>query len=461
MKLSALRVLVVTILAIAISSVATWAGDSGTNGLAAGWKPHMARRLNGAAAPIPVPAKLQIVTQSWNRVVAVPYIVYMPEKKRLLMLVACDYPHRAMLLTSDDLGGTWTKPRYLHVDAQGKPDAGMATNLIYLGNGKAMLTEESRRWFSDDYGETWRSGVVPPLPDGKLWNAWDPQLVEKDPGTGKVVRLVETGYSVDTAIYEAATGAKCSQGYLRFSTDEGSTWTAPLKVPQWHGVNEVALLRATNGEMIAACRTDIPLKGTTLDHYEGLGVSISKDDGRTWSDLNMLYHWGRHHPSMVRLPGGQIVMTYVVRLGYVRTADDLPQYGIEAVVSRDHGRTWDLDHRYLLQTWTGNWKGPNKCAPGRQEWWASSQATSSVLLLDGSILTAFGTGYRSQTGPDNQPTPRDVGLVLWRPVEQPLDGDRTIRDAPFDSDLRNVVDPATGKPVAPAPTGGNAGPRRL
>ncbi len=47
-----------------------------------------------------LPAQFQIVTESWNRVVAVPYIIYMPEKDRLLMLVNCDYPHHAEVLFS-------------------------------------------------------------------------------------------------------------------------------------------------------------------------------------------------------------------------------------------------------------------------------------------------------------------------------------------------------------------------
>ena len=186
-----------------------------------------------------------------------------------------------------------------------------------------------------------------------------------------------------------------------------------------------------------------------IDHYNGLGVSISKDNGATWSKPNMLYEWGRHHPSMVLMPNGDIVMTYVVRKGYVDTPDGYPQFGIEAVVSQDHGQTWDLDHRYLLHTWVGNRKrnGSSENQPGPQAWWASSQATSSVLLPDGSILTAFGTGYRSQPGPDNLPTPRDVGLVLWQPGDRPINGDRTLRDAPFDSVLRNVFDPTLGLPL--------------
>jgi hypothetical protein len=211
-------------------------------------------------------------------------------------------------------------------------------------------------------------------------------------------------------------------------------------VPQWEGVSEAALLRAANRYHVAACRTDIPArsKGETLDHYEGLGISIFKDGGRTWSDVKKLYDWGRPHPSLVLMPNHDIVMAYVVRKGYVDTSDGYPQFGIEAVVSHDHGQTWDLDHCYLLHTWIGNRKGPNA-------WWASSQATSSVLLPKGIILTAFGTGYQSQPGKDGLPTPRDVGLVLWHLDDKPLTRDRAIRDAPFDSDLRNLVDPATSR----------------
>jgi len=193
-------------------------------------------------------------------------------------------------------------------------------------------------------------------------------------------------------------------------------------------------VRAKNGDLVAACRTDFRGKfRTEVDHYEGLAVSVSKDNGYTWSSPNRLYDWGRHHPSMVVLPNADVVMTYVVRRGYPDTAEGFPQFGIEAVVSHDNGQTWDLDHRYVLASWAGNRKGPT-C------WWASSQATSSVLLPDGSILTAFGTGYRAQSGPDGLPTPRDVGLIQWRANKGPVNAERTVAEAPFDSDLRNRFD---------------------
>ena len=49
----------------------------------ASWKMHNVRRLAGGATEQIIPARLQIVTENWNRVVAVPYITYMPEKDRL------------------------------------------------------------------------------------------------------------------------------------------------------------------------------------------------------------------------------------------------------------------------------------------------------------------------------------------------------------------------------------------
>jgi hypothetical protein len=408
------------------------------------WNSHAVRQLNGTSPEIRIPAKFQIVTESWNRVVAVPYIVYMPEKDRLLMLVSCDYPHQAMVLSSDDHGEHWTKPSYVHVDDKGKPDTGMGVSLTYLGKGNVTLVA-GKRWFSGDYGATWKDSIpVEPMPNKKPWNTWDPMLVERDAATGTVVRLFETGYDVDWPAYQAAKGADYSFAHLRTSTDAGRHWSQAVQVPQWRGVSEVALLRAANGDLVAACRTDIPpkFKGQTLDHYEGLAVSISKDGGRSWSTLNKLYDWGRHHPAMLLMPNGDILMTYVVRLGYVDAKDGTPQFGVEAVVSHDNGATWDLDHRYILHFWKGNRKDENA-------WWASSQCTSPVLLPDGSVLTAFGTGYRVAPKPavPNQPAPRDIGLVLWRFGGAISDTDRTIRNAPKDSDVRNLFDPSTGKPA--------------
>jgi hypothetical protein len=401
------------------------------------WKPEVVRQLNGSAAQIKLPGKIQIVTESWNRVVAIPYIVYMPEKDRVLMLVLCDDKLHPMILWSDDHGATWTQPKHLHSDSSGKPDAGSgdAVGLTYLGNGGAVLATGGglHLWFSNDYGETWGDKTpLPPGPNGEPFYVWDRFFVDSDPSTGRVVRLVETGFTQS----EDQDGWS-DQGLIRFSPDEGRTWSEAIPVPEWRGICEVVLTRAKNGDLVAACRSDGPRKYQKIlgDHASGLGVSISKDNGHTWSKVNLLYNWGRHHPSPVVLANGDIVMSYVVRVGYHRTPEDYPQYGIEAVVSHDNGQTWDLDHRYILTTWKATRSGPNA-------WFQSSQATSTVLLPDGSLLTAFGTGYRAIASPKARfGEPRDVALVLWKVNTGPVNADKTISNASFDSDLRNKFDP--------------------
>jgi hypothetical protein len=406
----------------------------GTAAAASGWNNHTVRLLNGTQPDVPVSASFQIVTEAWKRVVAVPYIVYMPEKKRVLMLVSCDYPHHPEVLYSDDEGATWSKPHPVLFDGAGEGIDGLGTALTYLGNGRVLFLAAGARWVSKDYGETWkRLSELAKTIDDHRWYTWDPIWVDRDPTSGAITRLVETGYTVIRPEGEK----HYSQAYLRLSGDLGTTWSESVRVPAWRGINEVSLIRTGNGILLGAYRTDIPKQkeGEWIDHYEGLGITQSKDDGKTWSNVTMLYDYGRHHPSMVLLPDGRLVMTYVVRKGYVDTAEGFPQFGIEAVISDDNGQSWDLDHRYILHWWHGD-------RTDKDKWWTSSQATSTVLLADGDLLTAFGTGYRSKASEKpNQPGPRDAGLIRWRLGEANFDGTTVIGDAHFESDTRNIVNP--------------------
>ena len=405
--------------------------------LADAWDTHTVRLLNGTQPDIAVPAKLQIVSETWKRVVAVPYIVYMPEKKRLLMLVSCDYPHHPETLYSDDEGATWSAPRAVVSAKDDTPVPGLGTALTYLGNGHVLFLAGTTRWRSTDFGATWNPlSEIAKTVDGHHWYSWDPLWADRDSTAGdEVTRLIEAGYTV----IRPEDGTKhFSQGYIRFSSDQGATWSESTRVPQWKGVNEVAMLRIADGALMGAYRTDIPKQkeGEWIDHYSGMGVTFSKDNGKTWTKNEPLYDYGRHHPSTVLLPGGRLVMTYVVRKGYVDTPEGFPQFGIEAIVSDDNGQSWDLDHRYILHAWHGDRTDDNK-------WWPSSQATSTVLLPGGDLLTAFGTGYRSkETDTPNKPGPRDAGLVRWQLSDAPLDDTTTRRDAHFESDTRNIVDPA-------------------
>ena len=241
--------------------------------------------------------------------------------------------------------------------------------------------------------------------------------MDRDAATGQVVRLAETAYSHNGDDYPKP--GYFSQAYLRFSFDGGRSWEPDRAVPAWKHFNEVALCRAANGTIVACCRSDInpwyrdaahrPAGLHEPDLYSGFGVSLSHDNGQTWSPVSPLFEYGRHFCSMVVMPNREIVMTYVVRIGYPCNVDGFPQYGIEAVVSRDHGVTWDMSRRLIVDEWTGNLRGHNA-------WWASPQSTSTVLLPDGSLLTAYGRAADCLPSADgkNGP-PRDIGLVRWTP----------------------------------------------
>ena len=126
-----------------------------------------------------LPAEMQWISRSWNGQNAqMPYLAYLSERDRLLMLVECGKtPIGSALITSDDHGKTWSPRRWLSLDKAGKPNA-FALGLTYLGQGKLLAFGEDLKqpfWFSSDYGQTWQRTETKPSP-GEMY-AWDPLLV--------------------------------------------------------------------------------------------------------------------------------------------------------------------------------------------------------------------------------------------------------------------------------------------
>lgn len=366
---------------------------------------HVVLRLEGEAKPVAIRAEMQWTSQPWDGENAqMPYLVFLPDKERLLMLVQCGQPIRSALISSEDWGQTWSARHWLSTDPAGRPE-GVGLGLTCLSRGELLAFPEDLKtlWSSTDYGRTWTGNAGREA--GVETYAWDPLLVVRD-SQGRVERVAQGCWS-PTGIPWGSPEAPYSQAFFRTSTDAGRTWSELSKVPQWLGVNEVQLIRAANGDWVAACRTDYPRRFARLqfDHYGGLGVSISKNQGRTWSDVKSLYEWGRHHPSLVLLPDKRILMTYVVRLGYPNNALGFPQFGVEAICSSDHGKTWDIGHRHVLARWVGNLKD-------ERSWFCSAQSTSTVLLPDGTLLTAFGTGFSNHAGTSR--CKMDVALTRWR-----------------------------------------------
>ena len=246
---------------------------------------HVVQQINGEREPISLPAEIQWISRPWYKKrsdenAQMPYLAYLPEKDRVVMLVVTHHPTYTALIFSDDHGKTWSKRKWLITDAMGLPKPGIALGLSNLGGGKLLAYPEDvshGRWLSSDFGETWKFSSAQESAEKRY--AWDPLLVINNSNSkGHARKLFEASYR-PTGVAWGSPAGFYSQGYLRSSTDDGQTWSNDVKVPQWLGVNEVNLLQASNGDLVAACRTDYPKRFAhhKLDHYGGLAVSISKD----------------------------------------------------------------------------------------------------------------------------------------------------------------------------------------
>jgi hypothetical protein len=132
------------------------------------------------------------------------------------------------------------------------------------------------------------------------------------------------------------------------------------------------------------------------DNLEGIAVSISKGNGLTWSALKSLYQGGRMHANLLRMPDGRLVMTYIVRQDYEGVRRVSYRRGCEALVSSDHGLTWNLEEKYILDEFEYSDGTPLSLACGH---------LSSTLLNDGHILTAYGN-YLAKA----------AVVIRWRPA---------------------------------------------
>ena len=104
------------------------------------WQTSTIRQLDSGNMVV-LPAQRQDVSKGWNRIAQIPYMVYMPERDRVLMLLNRDKPLEAMTLSSDDHGATWSEPRYVQIADDGKPDTlnSIGTGLAYLGKGLVLI----------------------------------------------------------------------------------------------------------------------------------------------------------------------------------------------------------------------------------------------------------------------------------------------------------------------------------
>jgi hypothetical protein len=373
-----------------------------------GWKPHLLRKGDGKGGWRYRDAEYQILHKPGGKYV-MPFGVTRMDNGELLLVGSwhdgsSEDAHKSekpVTGFSRDSGGTWTALESI-AGAAGRP-----VMLAYTGGGNLFfqtdLEKSIRQFFTSDYGRTWTAQLLQPALNGEPFNGEGNMLVDRDSGAG---RIAAVGYNFPK-------GTKWpkdpSYAMIRWSTDGGRTWKDESSPSAWRwqesyngtqytrSISEGSLVRAANGWLVAALRTDMPPKFLDYhnDNLEGTGISLSKDDGRTWSPLQILFPAGRMHSHLLRLGDGALVMTHIMRQDI--DSGRLASYrrGCGAVLSRDNGQTWDMARRYVLDEFEFSDGKPNALACGH---------LFSTLLADGFILTAYGHYVA-----------KGAALIRWKP----------------------------------------------
>ncbi len=396
----------------AFAAVMLLAGGFVVNSSAAqageGWQEHAIRVGDGNGGWVTRPASRQVLKAPGSDM-TMPFGIVRMQSGELAILCSDEKRQkytRPVIAFSRDEGTTWSDFQII-AETMERP-----MNLTDLGNGRLSFVTD-RRFFSSDAGRTWTESAPHPLTSAGMTfnlegNAW---VDRHDDGTAKAI--LELGWHYEPGKKHPVDDATV---VFRRSIDGGKTWIDEVTPPQWkydvehngkifrRGVSEGALVRAANGHLVAALRTDMPphfFDGPNDDSLEGTAMSISKDDGKTWSDMQHLYSAGRHHANLQRLPSGAIVCTLVVR-------DDIRdgklvghRRGCDALVSHDHGESWNLDRRYELDSYDflredGYWVD------------GMSGHIGAAVLEDGSVISAYGHYI-----------PGVAVLIKWKPDEAP------------------------------------------
>lgn len=280
------------------------------------------------------------------------------ESGELLAIIRGGAPHvgeggRLDLIRSADGGRSWSEPEIV-VDMppdSRNPAFGQAPNgrliLAFALTGpyeNGRFTEKTRNytvWLttSENGGRSWsepRRLDISPLRCGSPF--------------GRIVRLPDGTLLMN--VYGWSPGGRDYASYVFRSRDNGLTWGEPSLIAE--GFNETALLVLPDGRVLAFLR-------------DGLGThqSVSTDGGYTWSKPREILGRGFHPADAILLQDGSILLT---------TGHRLEPFGVFATVSRDMGKSWEVDKGVLLE-----WNSLD----------ADCGYPSSVQLDDGTIVTIY------------------------------------------------------------------------
>jgi predicted neuraminidase len=199
---------------------------------------------------------------------------------------------------SDDSGKTWSNPVRMHEST----GWGCRSNGIQLKSGELMLP-------THDFLK-WKSASLKSVDGGKTWT----RSVEVNPGKLKAAEPV----IAQCASGKLVMAVRSRDGVMRFSasTDRGETWSVPRESDIRAGDSSPSLIALSNGALVLTYTASAPPNRTSL------GVRVSIDEARTWSDMFELASidppkpgddfWSHSvcYPSAAELPDGRVLVVW-------------------------------------------------------------------------------------------------------------------------------------------------------
>lgn len=272
------------------------------------------------------------------------------------------------LSRSKDGGRTWL-PRVIAMDRPGVDDRD--PTIFQMSDGTVLLVSADYLCTSVDFAQTWSQPRPTPVfgPKG---------AVEDEEGNivyGGLKRVVQDRFTVI-----AGRPAHLQANSVYRSRDKGRSWelvgigtyTLYKEGPLDYVWYDEPFMCVVPGKFwVFASRVD-------LDGYAR--ITRSSDRGRTWEPISKTPVWG-YPQHLLPLRDGRLLMTY----GYRR-----PPWGVRACLSRDQGKTWDIQNEIILRMDGGTPEGQkSKVSDGDLGY------PVSVQLEDGSIFTVY---YLNQAG---------------------------------------------------------------
>jgi len=277
------------------------------------------------------------------------------------------------LIRSKDKGQTWTAPVTINNTPLDDRDAGIIETkdgsllvswFTSLAFDKSRYYEDHPDWqrHADKLGPETRdfwlgNWIRRSIDNGKSWQTPIKQVVTAPHGPiqlrdGRLLYVGIAGYDDEKKIGVEVSG------------DDGQSWQylATIRIPEDESMDfywEPHAVELPDGKIIAMFRYNP--RDSRSQHF--LRQSESIDGGKTWTVAYETPIWG-YPPHLSLLKNGWLLVVYGVRREI---------YSERACLSRDDGKSWDIEHEIILS------RAPN----------SDLGYPASVQLDDGSILTVY------------------------------------------------------------------------